>query len=144
VFAPLKSQFMLSSPATSTFAQAILHLPTSSDGAPMHSPGMGAGPRTESAGGGRRGWLRDWEVHNPDRPSPCSAKAIYRLADSEFMRHNVCALGIHNLMFQSLTWPSSRLVRLHILQRARLYRVCRSSYFRHFLLRLLKFARLVI
>ncbi|KAB5589115.1 hypothetical protein CTheo_7444 [Ceratobasidium theobromae] len=81
VFAPLKSQFMLSSPSTSSFSQATLHLPTSSDGAPMHSPGIGAGPRTESAGGGRRGWLRDWEANNPDRPSPCSAKAIYRLAD---------------------------------------------------------------
>lgn len=81
VFAPLKSQFMLSSPSSSSFAQA-LHLPTSSDGAPMHSPGMGAGTlRTPSAGGGRRGWLRDWEAVNPDRPSPCSAKAIYRLAD---------------------------------------------------------------
>lgn len=88
VFAPLKSQFMLSSPSTSSFSQATLHLPTSSDGAPMHSPGIGAGPRTESAGGGRRGWLRDWEANNPDRPSPCSAKAIYRLADSECKTDN--------------------------------------------------------
>lgn len=87
VFAPLKSQFMLSSPATSTFAQAITHLPISSDGAPMHSPGIGimrAG--TNSAEGGRRGWVRDWEAHNPERPSPCSAKAIYRLADSKSYR----------------------------------------------------------
>ncbi|QRV79089.1 The BTB (BR-C, ttk and bab)/POZ (Pox virus and Zinc finger) domain [Ceratobasidium sp. AG-Ba] len=80
VFAPLKSQFMPSSPPASSFAQAILHLPVSSDGAPMNSPGMGV-LRPDSAGGGRRGWVRDWESNNPDRPSPCSAKAIYRLAD---------------------------------------------------------------
>ncbi|KAF8608499.1 hypothetical protein BDV93DRAFT_200841 [Ceratobasidium sp. AG-I] len=82
VFAPLKSQFMLSSPATSSFAQALTHLPISSDGAPMNSPGIGImRPGTNSAEGGRRGWVRDWEAHNPERPSPCSAKAIYRLAD---------------------------------------------------------------
>ncbi|KAG9074117.1 hypothetical protein FS749_014364, partial [Ceratobasidium sp. UAMH 11750] len=80
VFAPLKSQFMPSSPPASSFAQAVPHLPISSDGAPMNSPGMGI-MRSDSAGGGRRGWVRDWEANNPDRPSPCSAKAIYRLAD---------------------------------------------------------------
>ncbi|CAE7231198.1 unnamed protein product [Rhizoctonia solani] len=75
VFAPLKSQFMFSSPSTS-FAQT-LQLPTSSDGAPMNSPGIGITGRSDS----RRGWLKNWEATFPDRPVPCSAKAIYRLAD---------------------------------------------------------------
>ena len=109
IFAPLKSQFMLSSPSASSFAQAVLHLPTSSDGAPMHSPGMGAaGLRTPSAGGGRRGWLRDWETVNPDRPSPCSAKAIYRLADkldlgelkSRAFTHITKSLSIQSVPFE--------------------------------------------
>ncbi|ELU38467.1 hypothetical protein AG1IA_07507 [Rhizoctonia solani AG-1 IA] len=78
VFAPLKSQFLVSSPSAS-FAQA-LQLPISSDGAPMNSPGIGIMGRSDS----RRGWLKNWEANYPDRPVPCSAKAIYRLADSEF------------------------------------------------------------
>ncbi|GAB1521561.1 hypothetical protein RhiTH_004658 [Rhizoctonia solani] len=75
VFAPLKSQFLVSSPSAS-FAQA-LQLPISSDGAPMNSPGIGIMGRSDS----RRGWLKNWEANYPDRPVPCSAKAIYRLAD---------------------------------------------------------------
>ncbi|KAG8685884.1 hypothetical protein FRC11_009894 [Ceratobasidium sp. 423] len=75
VFAPLKSQFMCSSPSAG-FAQT-LQLPTSSDGAPMNSPGIGVTGRSDS----RKGWLKNWEANYPDRPVPCSAKAIYRLAD---------------------------------------------------------------
>ncbi|KAG8793347.1 hypothetical protein FRC12_003002 [Ceratobasidium sp. 428] len=107
IFAPLKSQFMPSSPPTSSFAQAIPHLPISSDGAPMNSPGMGV-IRSDSAGGGRRGWVRDWEANNPDRPSPCSAKAIYRLADkldlnelkSRAFAHITKHLSIQNVPFE--------------------------------------------
>jgi hypothetical protein len=38
---------------------------------------MVQGPRT------RRQWLKEWESNNPDRVLPCSAKAVYRLADSK-------------------------------------------------------------
>ena len=31
----------------------------------------------------RAEWIREWGLANPGRPSPCSAKAVYRLADSE-------------------------------------------------------------
>ncbi|KAG8697189.1 hypothetical protein FRC08_006682, partial [Ceratobasidium sp. 394] len=107
VFAPLKSQFMPSSPPASSFAQAVPHLPISSDGAPMNSPGMGI-MRSDSAGGGRRGWVRDWEANNPDRPSPCSAKAIYRLADkldlselkTRAFTHITKSLSIQNVPFE--------------------------------------------
>lgn len=31
----------------------------------------------------RKAWIADWERNNPYRPRPCSAKAVYRLADSK-------------------------------------------------------------
>ena len=31
----------------------------------------------------RAEWIREWGMANPGRPLPCSAKAVYRLADSE-------------------------------------------------------------
>ena len=31
----------------------------------------------------RKEWIRDWERSNPGRVRPCSAKAVYRLADSK-------------------------------------------------------------
>lgn len=30
----------------------------------------------------RKAWIAEWERNNPGRPRPCSAKAVYRLADS--------------------------------------------------------------
>lgn len=39
------------------------------------------GPR-QSGESTRRAWLKTWELSNPGRPRPCSAKAVYRLADS--------------------------------------------------------------
>lgn len=32
----------------------------------------------------RREWIAQWERNNPGKPRPSSAKAVYRLADSEF------------------------------------------------------------
>lgn len=31
----------------------------------------------------RRDWLQQWQQNNPGKPLPCSAKAVYRLADSK-------------------------------------------------------------
>lgn len=31
----------------------------------------------------RRTWLEDWEKHNRGQVRPCSAKAVYRVADSK-------------------------------------------------------------
>jgi hypothetical protein len=33
----------------------------------------------------RREWIKEWLRNNPGRPAPCSPKAAYRLADSEFV-----------------------------------------------------------
>ncbi len=36
----------------------------------------------------RRAWIADWERNNPGRIPPCSAKAVYRIADSEHLAHS--------------------------------------------------------
>lgn len=53
----------------------------------QHSYGSELG---EAVHRSRREWVRAWMAANPGRPAPCSAKACYRLADSE-LRIIVCA-----------------------------------------------------
>ena len=43
------------------------------------------GPRT------RKEWLKDWEANNLGKVLPCSAKAVYRLADSELVPNRFIA-----------------------------------------------------
>jgi hypothetical protein len=38
---------------------------------------------TKSGPVSRRSWITEWQINNPGRPTPCSAKAVYRLADSK-------------------------------------------------------------
>ncbi|CAE6475932.1 hypothetical protein ACGC1H_007273 [Rhizoctonia solani] len=118
VFAPLKSQFMFSSPSAS-FAQT-LQLPISSDGAPLHSPGIGITGRSDS----RRGWLKNWEAAFPDRPVPCSAKAIYRLADkldlaelkARAFAHITKSLSIQSVAFELFSGFSAAFAEIRKVQ----------------------------
>ena len=41
------------------------------------------GPKT------RKEWLKEWETNNCGRVLPCSAKAVYRLADSELTNGSI-------------------------------------------------------
>jgi hypothetical protein len=47
------------------------------------------GPRT------RKEWLKEWETNNPGRVLPCSAKAVYRLADSELLVFTLGDMRVH-------------------------------------------------
>lgn len=61
---------------------------TSANGPPENSGNPRASQSVESAvisgAKSRREWIKFWEGCNPGNPSPCSAKAVYRLADREF------------------------------------------------------------
>jgi hypothetical protein len=77
-FAPLSSCFLSShSPGNS-------RLETPHDSQVSLGSATRAGP-TEILGGAssRREWAQEWIRGNPGHPMPCSAKAVYRLADSE-------------------------------------------------------------
>jgi hypothetical protein len=90
VFAPLSSSFIQpakqeaapieSTPFVSLSGQtpAVEERPSfivATKSIPSAEPSPSLRPRT------RREWIDDWEATNPGRIRPCSAKAIYRLAD---------------------------------------------------------------
>ncbi|KAG1745859.1 uncharacterized protein EDB91DRAFT_1236190 [Suillus paluster] len=72
VFAPISS----SAPTIASTAQA----PSDSQSNLLDAPKTGASTENPTS---RREWIRKWQQGHPGRPSPCSAKAAYRLADSE-------------------------------------------------------------
>lgn len=77
-FAPLSSSFINHSASD----QSIF---TSTAGPPENSGNVRASQSVDSAvfSGvkSRREWIKTWESCHPGQPSPCSAKAVYRLAD---------------------------------------------------------------
>ncbi|EIW80916.1 hypothetical protein CONPUDRAFT_55867 [Coniophora puteana RWD-64-598 SS2] len=81
VFAPLSSSF-ISTPSKRN-APFMLASQNPSDGQPTLAEGhkssqvdsFVAMPRT------RKDWIQRWHQAHPHRPAPCSAKAVYRLAD---------------------------------------------------------------
>jgi len=78
VFAPLSSSFI----NHTTLDQSV---PTTSTGQSEGSGNVRASQSIDSAvisgAKSRREWIKVWENCNPGMPSPCSAKAVYRLAD---------------------------------------------------------------
>lgn len=77
-FAPLSSSF-LSSCSSGT---ACTETPNDSQGSLGSATRTGSGEAPPGASS-RREWIRDWVRGNPGQTLPCSAKAVYRLADSE-------------------------------------------------------------
>jgi hypothetical protein len=88
VFAPFTSSFHESAPSESqpndSIVSAATQTPAAEERASYNFPSRPSqladtvslpGPKT------RKEWLEEWESANPGRPRPCSAKAMYRLAD---------------------------------------------------------------
>ncbi|EGN98449.1 hypothetical protein SERLA73DRAFT_109945 [Serpula lacrymans var. lacrymans S7.3] len=83
VFAPLSSSFYLTSKlGKRPVSPNPGHAPSESqsnllDGQKgvQHGEASAVGPTS------RREWIKRWSKNNPERPAPCSAKAVYRLAD---------------------------------------------------------------
>ncbi|KAM6494171.1 hypothetical protein JOM56_010532 [Amanita muscaria] len=80
VFAPLSSTFTSSSdlvaaPASSASA-SINTLETQGLNAPVKKSSQAISTATS-----RKEWIKEWCQANPGKPLPCSAKAVYRLAD---------------------------------------------------------------
>ncbi|KAF7795370.1 hypothetical protein EIP86_006527 [Pleurotus ostreatoroseus] len=56
----------------------------------------------------RKEWLKAWEVANPGKPRPCSAKAVYRLADKldlqdlkeRAFQHIIKSLTVENVAYE--------------------------------------------
>ncbi|KZT42659.1 hypothetical protein SISSUDRAFT_1041276 [Sistotremastrum suecicum HHB10207 ss-3] len=127
VFAPLSSSYPLNTPAPS------LHNTPSSASLLRTSQGQGLltasrtiqqseeqseGPQT------RKRWLKEWQSNNPDRVSPCSAKAAYRLADmldltelkTRAFQHIVKSLTVHNVAYEMFSSFSARFEEVRTIQ----------------------------
>lgn len=82
VFAPLSSSFLTASHDTTvTPADSIPSTP--SEGGQLPPVVRRFAHREQSSS--RAEWIRDWMRANPGRPAPCSAKSIYRIADSQLV-----------------------------------------------------------
>ncbi|THH01889.1 hypothetical protein EW145_g6837, partial [Phellinidium pouzarii] len=83
VFAPLASSFLAPSPVGPPASAHSLSLRSQGEGQNLN-PSSGSRLQTEHNALGpttRKAWIADWECQNQGRAKPCSAKAVYRVAD---------------------------------------------------------------
>jgi len=80
VFAPISSSFISTAQKRSPTIMSTAQAPSDSQSNLLDVPKAGSSTETPTS---RREWIRKWQQSHPGRPSPCSAKAVYRLADSE-------------------------------------------------------------
>ncbi|EIM86087.1 uncharacterized protein STEHIDRAFT_147607 [Stereum hirsutum FP-91666 SS1] len=124
-FAPLSSSFLSTPPPAP--------IPTSASQTPAgdSQSQLGATLRTQGdsfssfPARSRRDWLQQWQQNNPGKPLPCSAKAVYRLADKLDLRelkerafqHVIRSLTVENVPYEvfsnfSATFESVRKVEV--------------------------------
>jgi hypothetical protein len=80
VFAPISSSFHSTAQKRAPTIVSTAQAPSDSQSNLLDLPKGGNSTETPTS---RREWIRKWQQIHPGRPSPCSAKAAYRLADSE-------------------------------------------------------------
>ncbi|KAG2362695.1 hypothetical protein BDR07DRAFT_1579515 [Suillus spraguei] len=78
VFAPISSSFISTARKRSPTVVSTAQAPSDSQSNLFDVPKAGYSTETPTS---RREWIRKWQQAHPGRPSPCSAKAVYRLAD---------------------------------------------------------------
>jgi hypothetical protein len=80
VFAPISSSFHSTAQKRAPTIVSTAQAPSDSQSNLLDLPKGGNSTETPTS---RREWIQKWQQNHPGRPSPCSAKAAYRLADSE-------------------------------------------------------------
>ncbi|KAG2151344.1 hypothetical protein DEU56DRAFT_777393 [Suillus clintonianus] len=78
VFAPISSSFGSTAQKKAPTVVSTAQAPSDSQSNLLDVPKSGGSTETPTS---RREWIRKWQQAHPGRPSPCSAKAVYRLAD---------------------------------------------------------------
>lgn len=104
VFAPLSSCFVSSRLVITS--PSFPSSPRSEDTPPPTSSSRK--PTYTDSATSRKEWIRDWMKHNPGRPAPCSAKAIYREADrldlsdlkARAAQHIFKSLAVENIAYE--------------------------------------------
>ena len=82
-FTPLSSSFSSSNDAPSS-TSPMTNLPSATPSEVQNNAAVNKSisPKADLACT-RPEWITHWQVNNPGRPVPCSAKAVYRLTDSQ-------------------------------------------------------------
>lgn len=78
VFAPISSSFHSTAQKRAPTIVSTAQAPSDSQSNLLDLPKGGNSTETPTS---RREWIQKWQQNHPGRPSPCSAKAAYRLAD---------------------------------------------------------------
>ncbi|KAL1743607.1 hypothetical protein HDZ31DRAFT_64858 [Schizophyllum fasciatum] len=105
VFAPLSSSFSTNVPPNMTVKTPVVTSPSTQSSSNMPNNSPTAAIDTKAT---RRQWIAEWQANNPDRPAPCSAKAMYRLADrlgldelrERACRHIMRGLCVDNIAYE--------------------------------------------
>lgn len=82
IFAPLSSSFTAAASLKRPTATTATTTPSDSQSSLHDGPKAPANIDNPMS---RRDWIKKWQQCRPGRPAPCSAKAVYRLADSEWI-----------------------------------------------------------
>ncbi|KLO05686.1 hypothetical protein SCHPADRAFT_839051 [Schizopora paradoxa] len=113
VFAPLSSSF--NAGALRPGSPASESAPPKMQSEEQNAQGGGAirASQSETEGSNfglstRRAWIKDWELNNPGRIPPCSAKAVYKIADkldlaelkSRAFQHICKSMTVSNVPFE--------------------------------------------
>ncbi|TDL22102.1 hypothetical protein BD410DRAFT_748785 [Rickenella mellea] len=112
LFAPLSSSF-LSSPSSqmSSTSTNNSQLKIQGEGQNVLAGTSRSVTQTEQAlivPTSRRQWIKEWEMNNSGKIPPCSAKAVYRLADkldlgelkARAFQHIIKSLSVHNVPYE--------------------------------------------
>ncbi|EAU85915.2 hypothetical protein CC1G_02938 [Coprinopsis cinerea okayama7 len=103
VFAPLSSSFNRKEKETASVAS-----PTTPAADAATSSNQLPGAKRTEAPASRAEWIAEWVKEFPGRPEPCSAKAVYRVADKidipelkeRAAQHIVKSLTVHNIAYE--------------------------------------------
>ncbi|KAL5519976.1 hypothetical protein ACEPAG_1636 [Sanghuangporus baumii] len=115
IFAPLASSFLVPSSATGlSSSHSLPPRPGEGQNVNVARPAVHR-ENSESGPTSRTAWIRQWELQNPGNPTPCSAKAAYRVADKlglsdlkdRAFQHIVKSLTIHNVPYEMFSSFSS-------------------------------------
>ncbi|KAH7885226.1 hypothetical protein F5I97DRAFT_1810553 [Phlebopus sp. FC_14] len=121
VFAPLSSSFIASTPEG--MAKSTVPVPSDSQ---SHVVDGQKAPLPVEAPATRREWIKRWRQSRPEWPAPCSAKAVYRLADKlgllelkdRAYQHIQKSLTVENIPYEmfspfAATFPDVRKVQMN-------------------------------
>ncbi|KAG5726868.1 hypothetical protein E4T56_gene1122 [Termitomyces sp. T112] len=107
----LYTDIVIFAPLSSMFVPKAGNPTTSNTRSPSPSEDASTSKNNSETPTSRRQWIQQWKEEHPDLPVPCSAKAMYRLADridlpelkARASQHIVKSLTVENIAYEIFT-----------------------------------------